>query len=98
MITADDLLGATARWTASVRAKESKREDHLFMDPWAADLAGQEGATWIERRSADSMIPIVYPYSLFRRLSGTCHPSEQGSASGVDGRGTGYASLSAQLA
>ncbi len=54
-----NLLGSTARWTASVRARESAREDRLFNDPWAAALAGQEGQAWIEQRSADSVAPIV---------------------------------------
>lgn len=53
------LLGATARWTASVRARESERADRLFTDPWAAALAGPEGAAWIEPRSAESVIPMV---------------------------------------
>jgi methyltransferase (TIGR00027 family) len=57
--TFDDLLGATARWTAAVRARESAREDRLFDDPWAAALAGEGGAAWIEHRSADSVAPIV---------------------------------------
>jgi methyltransferase (TIGR00027 family) len=58
-ITPDPLVGATARWTAGVRAKESAREDCLFNDPWAAALAGQEGQIWVEQRPADSIIPII---------------------------------------
>jgi methyltransferase (TIGR00027 family) len=54
-----ELLGSTAFWTASVRARESAREDRLINDPWAAALAGKEGETWIEPRSADSVLPIV---------------------------------------
>jgi methyltransferase (TIGR00027 family) len=52
-------LAATARWAAAVRAMESAREDPLFSDPWAAALAGSEGAAWIQRRSPDSVIPMV---------------------------------------
>lgn len=52
------ILGSTAYWTASVRAKESTREDRLFDDPWAAALAGTKGLAWIERRSADSVISM----------------------------------------
>jgi methyltransferase (TIGR00027 family) len=55
----DQLLGMTAHWTAAVRARESKREDCLFNDPWAALLAGEAGTTWIESRSDDSVLPIV---------------------------------------
>ena len=58
-VTPDHLLGSTAHWTASVRAKESAREDRLFDDPWAAALAGKEGEEWIEHRSADSVMPMV---------------------------------------
>jgi methyltransferase (TIGR00027 family) len=55
----DQWLGSTARWTAAVRARERAREDRLFDDPWAAALAGKEGAEWIEPRSADSVAPMV---------------------------------------
>ncbi len=53
------MLGSTAYWTAAVRALESKRTDRLFNDPWAATLAGTVGSSWIEQRSADSVIPII---------------------------------------
>jgi len=52
-------LGATAYWTASVRAMENARADPLFNDPWAAALAGEEGAAWIAGRAAESVVPIV---------------------------------------
>jgi methyltransferase (TIGR00027 family) len=55
---ASDLIALTARWTASVRAQESLREDRLFEDPWAAALAGEEGAHWLEQRSG-SVAPMV---------------------------------------
>ncbi len=57
--TFDELLGATSRWTAAVRAKENARQDRLFTDPWAAALAGQEGQAWIEARPEDSVVPIA---------------------------------------
>ncbi len=57
--TSDWWLGSTACWTAAVRAQESAREGRLFDDPWAAALAGKEGAEWIEPRSADSVVPMV---------------------------------------
>jgi O-methyltransferase involved in polyketide biosynthesis len=38
-VTSGHLLGSTAHWTAAVRAREHRREDHLFDDPWAAALA-----------------------------------------------------------
>jgi methyltransferase (TIGR00027 family) len=52
-------LAATAHWAAAVRAMESAREDPLFSDPWAAALAGPEGTAWIQRRSPDSVIPMI---------------------------------------
>lgn len=53
------LLASTARWTASVRAQESARPDALLTDPWAASLAGQEGADWLAGRTEDKVLPIV---------------------------------------
>ena len=44
-----DTLISTACWIAAVRARESERADHLFNDPWAARLAGEEGPAWRER-------------------------------------------------
>ncbi len=58
-IAPEQLLGLTARWTAGVRAVESRREQPLFEDPWAAALAGAEGAAWIEQRPPQSLIPII---------------------------------------
>ena len=54
-----NLLGSTAHWTAAVRALESKREDRLLNDPWAAALAGEQGALWIAQHPEESTIPIV---------------------------------------
>jgi methyltransferase (TIGR00027 family) len=59
MITATQALASTAHWTAAVRAREHVRPDRLIDDPWAAALAGQEGAEWIAQRSEGSTIPIV---------------------------------------
>lgn len=53
------MLGATACWTASVRALETRRHGRLFADPWAEDLAGQVGADWRAQRTEDSVISIV---------------------------------------
>lgn len=50
--TATELLASTARWTAAVRARESRREDRLFTDPRAATLASKEGE---EERHAPSL-------------------------------------------
>ncbi len=52
-------LAATAYWTAAVRARESKRQDRLFHDPWAAKLAGEQGASWIAQHTEDATLPMV---------------------------------------
>ena len=52
-------LASTARWTASVRAQESAREVALFRDPWAAQLAGEEGQRWIAERNEFGVVPIL---------------------------------------
>ncbi len=52
-------LEATARWTAAVRAAETGRDDRLFNDPWAAALAGAEGASWLATRPPGSTLPIA---------------------------------------
>ena len=52
-------LGATAYWTAAVRALESERADRLFSDPWAKALAGEVGAAWMAGRTPESVVPIV---------------------------------------
>jgi methyltransferase (TIGR00027 family) len=53
------LLGATARWTAAVRAREHARPDPLFRDPWAEALAGAEGRAWLEARAEGMVVPII---------------------------------------
>jgi methyltransferase (TIGR00027 family) len=58
-VTAEHSLGATAYWTAAVRAMEYEREDRLFSDPWARALAGDVGGAWIAGKSPESVIPIV---------------------------------------
>lgn len=49
----------TARWTAAVRALETARDDALYHDPWAAELAGPEGAAWLAERTPDAVLPMV---------------------------------------
>ena len=57
--TANLKLAATACWTAAVRARESRREDRLFHDPWAEALAGEQGASWIAQRPEDTTITMA---------------------------------------
>jgi methyltransferase (TIGR00027 family) len=58
-LISNDLLGLTARWTAAARTLESKRADPLFNDPWAAVLAGEQGAAWMARRTEESCLPMI---------------------------------------
>ena len=58
-------LVSTARWTAATRAIETSRADRLFDDPWAASLAGAEGAAWADGRSPDSLTPMVLRIRFF---------------------------------
>lgn len=55
----NQMLASTAYWTAAVRARESAREDRLFNDPWAADLAGSAGLAWVEERAAENVVAMV---------------------------------------
>jgi methyltransferase (TIGR00027 family) len=52
-------LGPTARWTAAARAIETSRPDALFNDPWAADLAGEQGRRWAEGRAPAGLAPMI---------------------------------------
>ncbi|MDQ3428624.1 MAG: SAM-dependent methyltransferase [Actinomycetota bacterium] len=47
-------VAPTSRWMAAARARESGREDRLFYDPLAADLAGPEGFAWLDRMETAS--------------------------------------------
>lgn len=60
-------LALTARWTASARAQESARPDPLFMDPWAAALAGEEGAAWLAQQGG-RVSPMVVRTHYFDRF------------------------------
>lgn len=52
-------LVATAYWTAGVRARESRRKDRLFNDPWAAALAGNLGEAWLAQHAEGATLPLV---------------------------------------
>jgi len=57
--SANQMLASTAFWTAGVRARETRREDCLINDPWAAALAGKQGEEWLKQHPEESTIPIV---------------------------------------
>ncbi len=60
-----EMLANTAMWMAAVRGRESDREDRLFNDPWATELAGDVGEKWITDRSPESVLPIVLRVRFF---------------------------------
>jgi methyltransferase (TIGR00027 family) len=69
-----DRVAATARWTAAVRAQESARDDALYRDPWAADLAGLDGMAWLAGRAPGSALPMVLRTRYFDDwLAGVLH-------------------------
>lgn len=51
MMSSSDMerLGSTGLWTAAIRARESAREDALFVDPLAALFANAGGSHWLEQ-------------------------------------------------
>lgn len=53
------VIESTARWIAAVRAHESRRDDRLFHDPWAAALAGHEGEGWYAPRADSPSVQII---------------------------------------
>ncbi|GAA3060207.1 SAM-dependent methyltransferase [Pseudonocardia yunnanensis] len=57
------VVAASAHWIAAARARESRREDALFIDVFAADLAGDLGFTMMARSEdatgqENSYIPV----------------------------------------
>jgi methyltransferase (TIGR00027 family) len=47
-------FASTARWIAAARARESRRPDRLFDDPFAEAFAGEEGCAMLARSEAAS--------------------------------------------
>jgi methyltransferase (TIGR00027 family) len=56
-----DALGLTARWAAAARALETARTDRLFEDPFAAELAGDEGFRLLGELSRESTTEAYLP-------------------------------------
>jgi len=77
-------LAYTSRWAAAVRAGESQRPDALFTDPWAAALAGQEGAYWLQSRGRSVAAMVIrtcyFDDFLGRVLRADDSPPQEGSA------------------
>ncbi|MEY9849367.1 class I SAM-dependent methyltransferase [Streptacidiphilus sp. MAP5-3] len=49
----------TAQWMAAARAQESEREDALFVDRLARDLAAPKGFELIERYAGGGLLPFI---------------------------------------
>jgi methyltransferase (TIGR00027 family) len=56
-MTITDPISLTARLTAAARARESRRPDRLFEDPYAAALAGPEGFAFMQRTEDAARVP-----------------------------------------
>jgi methyltransferase (TIGR00027 family) len=56
-----DALGLTARWVAAARARETARSDRLFEDPFAAELAGDDGFRLLGELSRPSTTEAYLP-------------------------------------
>ncbi|WP_035795665.1 class I SAM-dependent methyltransferase [Kitasatospora mediocidica] len=54
-----DAVSYTAQWMAAARAQESEREDALFVDPLAQDLAAPRGFELIERYAGGGLLPFI---------------------------------------
>ncbi|MET9927990.1 MULTISPECIES: SAM-dependent methyltransferase [unclassified Streptomyces] len=54
-----DAVSYTAQWMAAARAQESEREDALFTDPLARDLAAPRGFELIERYVGGGVLPFI---------------------------------------
>jgi methyltransferase (TIGR00027 family) len=61
-----DPITSTARWTAAQRARESERPDHLFVDPLASALAGDEGRAMLEQSELARPVSDAAPYLAVR--------------------------------
>ncbi|MEW1902254.1 MULTISPECIES: SAM-dependent methyltransferase [unclassified Streptomyces] len=54
-----DAVSYTAQWMAAARAEESEREDALFVDPFARELAAPRGFELIERYAGGGLLPFI---------------------------------------
>ncbi|WP_406208252.1 SAM-dependent methyltransferase [Kitasatospora sp. NBC_01560] len=54
-----DAVSYTAQWMAAARSQESEREDALFVDPLARDLAAPRGFELIERYAGGGLLPFI---------------------------------------
>lgn len=55
-----DPVGQTSRWVAAARAQETARDDHLFVDPYAEQLAGPQGMGMLQFMGIQAAIVVEY--------------------------------------
>ncbi|ARQ68473.1 class I SAM-dependent methyltransferase [Streptomyces marincola] len=54
-----EAVSYTAQWTAAARAEESAREDALFRDPLARDLAAPRGFELLDEYGGGGLLPFI---------------------------------------
>ena len=94
-----DAVSYTAQWMAAARAQESERDDALFIDPLARELAAPRGFELIERYAGGGLLPVhLHP----DQVPGRRHPRrprrERYQAGGAHRRRNGHPGLPARLA
>ena len=52
-------MPSSATGTAAIRAAEARRDDPLFVDPWAADLSGTDGGNWLDDRAQSPALQVI---------------------------------------
>ncbi len=86
----EEFVPFSARLMAAMRAKESKRLDRLFNDPFASELAGEEALTFLEQnfKAQDQAYVILRTYFFDNFLLSTSKEVDQVVilASGMDTR------------
>lgn len=54
-----EAVASTARWTAAARALETEREDRMFSDPYARELASETGFALLDRYAGAGTVPFL---------------------------------------
>lgn len=73
-----EAVSHTAQWTAAARALESDREDSLFSDRFARELAGDVGFELLERYAGAGTVPFLAIRTRFLDEAITTAISERG--------------------
>ncbi|MBB5122059.1 methyltransferase [Streptomyces eurocidicus] len=54
-----EAVSYTAQWTAAARAVESERDDAMFRDPFARDLAAPRGFELLDKYGGGGLLPFI---------------------------------------